>query len=101
MKTDLYSRQTRLREVGKKGQALISAARIVIGSDAAARVAAEYLTRSGVGHVEHDSSLGAERFVHAAHFTYAVTEQYARGAWIATREIGRLLGLPSKSSPDR
>jgi hypothetical protein len=51
--TRRYARQIALPEVGPGGQARIAAARVVIvGDDAAARAAADYLRGGGVGRVE-------------------------------------------------
>jgi hypothetical protein len=91
-----FSRQTRLREVGAKGQALIAACHVELGSDAASCVAAEYLTRSGVGSVEQKISHTIDPFTHAGYFTYPVTEQFAHGAWLATQAIVALLDLRSQ-----
>jgi hypothetical protein len=96
MNNDLLSRQMRLREVGKQGQDLLTAARVALGSDAASGFAADYLIRSGVGTVEQGNTHAIDSFPHAAHFTFPVTEQFARGAWVATRTIVALLGLPGK-----
>jgi hypothetical protein len=51
--TRRYARQIALPEVGPEGQARIAAARVVIvGEDAAARAAADYLRGGGVGRVD-------------------------------------------------
>jgi hypothetical protein len=51
--TRRYARQIALPEIGPDGQARIAAARVVIvGGDAAARAAADYLRGGGVGRVE-------------------------------------------------
>jgi hypothetical protein len=101
MNNDLLSRQMRLREVGNNGQALLHAARVTLGSDAASGVAADYLIRSGVGSVEQGNAQAPDSFPHAGHFTFPVTEQFARGAWVATQTIVVLLGLPGrKGTPE-
>jgi hypothetical protein len=65
--TRRYARQIALPEVGPEGQARIGAARVVIvGDDAAARAAADYLRGGGVGRVEQIGVPDAEAAEDAA-----------------------------------
>ena len=90
---DLHSRQTRLPDIGKRGQELLAAARVTLASDRASSVAAEYLRRSGVGCVQERPDAVPSEFVHAQHFSQEVSRDFAHGAWIATHEMVRLLGI--------
>jgi hypothetical protein len=100
MTSDLYSRQTRLREVGIKGQQRIVDANIALGTDEASRIAADYLTRSGIGCVQLVDSVEPSAFIHANHFTHPISRDFAHGSWLATKALVELLGLvrntPSK-----
>jgi hypothetical protein len=95
---DIYSRQTRLREIGAKGQALIAEGRAVLGTDEASQIAAKYLERSGVGCVHSDAAVQPARFIHAQLFTHPVAAKFAHGSWLATQKLIDLLGIVAGQS---
>ena len=96
MNDDIYSRQTRLCEIGVKGQQLIAEGRTVLGTDEASKIAAEYLKRAGVGCVQLDAAVQPPQFVHLHHFTHLVASRFAHGSWLATQKhlgsLGAILG---------
>lgn len=93
MNDDIYSRQTRLREIGAKGQRLIAEGRTVLGTDEPSKIAAEYLKRAGVGCVELDAGVAPAQFVHLQHFNHPVASKFAHGSWLATQKLLELLGI--------
>jgi hypothetical protein len=92
MNHEIYSRQTRLREIGVNGQQLIAEARTVLGTDEASKIAAEYLKRAGTGCVRLDATVRPAQFVHLHHFTHPVASKFAHGSWLATQKLLELLG---------
>jgi len=96
MIVDIYSRQTRLREIGVKGQQLIAEGRIVLGRDEVSKIAVEYPKRAVVGCVQLDAAVLPSQFVHLHHFPHVVASKFARRSWLATQKhlesLGAILG---------
>jgi hypothetical protein len=94
---ELYIRQKRLREIGDRGQLILSRATATIPSGFAAEPAREYLLRSGVGSVILGEESSPLEFAHARYFRFENCRNYAAGAWLATQLIVEILGLQSGS----
>lgn len=81
-----YSRQTRLREVGERGQARLAAATVLVEGREGAETEARYLERAGLREVRRDSGATPRAFVHAAVFRNAACRNEAAGAWRALQK---------------
>ena len=84
---DRYARQVRLHEVGPSGQASIERSRAVVRGREGASIEREYLLRAGVGSVSSDPDAPADPFSHAGAFRYAVTRDFAAGAFRALSHL--------------
>lgn len=83
-------RHVLLAEVGPHGRALLERARVPVPEGRAGDAAARYLERMGV-RVERDGA--PEPFPHHAAFSHPAPREFAAGAFLALREVRRLLGL--------
>lgn len=83
---DRHTRQRRLREVGDRGQALLSAASVLVEGRDAAATEALYLERAGVLEVRCDADAAPRAFVHAELFRNAACRSEAAAAWRALQK---------------
>ena len=79
---DRYSRQRKLLEVGKRGQARIEALGVVLRGGPEATFAKVYLERAGVSEIELEAGT-PEEWPHGVHFEHGGPSKVARGAWTA------------------
>lgn len=93
---ETYSRQARVREIGRPGQERIAETTAVIASGPGAWVTREYLQRAGVQRVQIDAQTPVAEFAHAGHFTHPVVRAFAEGCWGATQVLTAALGLPRR-----
>jgi len=88
MKDDIYSRQTRLREIGLMVNGSLPRHGTVLGTDEASKIAGEYLERASIGlrTVRRHGATG--QFIHLHHFTHPVRRSSHTGRVSKTQSSG-------------
>jgi hypothetical protein len=85
------SRQSRLPEVGERGQALLAATEVAVSRTDGVEVERAYLLGAGCQVV--DSPEPTPAFAHSDLFRFGASREVGAGAWRALRQIRGVLGL--------
>ena len=101
MNDEIYSRQSRLREIGVKGQQRLAEGHAILGEDEASKIAADYLSRAGIGSIQIEAGTQTASFVHAQYFSHPGAATFAHGSWLATRKLIEILGCGAARTDHR